>query len=114
MSNERDKQLAQGVVREWSEHDMNEHYNGDYLREEFGSDHLEDRIVAALTTVRQEVERKVWERAIGLVRMRLTALQAQTATLDGLSGAACTGRDMAIEEIVQKLEAASKEDKGND
>lgn len=42
------REIAQKIVREWSEHDMNEHYGSDYLRDDFGSEHLEARIEAAL------------------------------------------------------------------
>lgn len=58
--NEKDKTVARDVVCEWAEHDMNERYGSDYLRDEFGSERLEERIVNALTAVRQEV----WQAAI--------------------------------------------------
>lgn len=65
---------AREVVREWAEHDMNEHYSSDYLREDLGSERLEERIASALTAAQARQSELEPHKAINL----LTALEHQS------------------------------------
>lgn len=47
------EETAAQIVREWAEHDLDEHYNGDYLRDTLHSAELEERIASALTSAQQ-------------------------------------------------------------
>lgn len=77
MSNDKDNQLAQCAVREWAEHDVNEHYGSHYLRDEFGSERLEERIVCALTTARQAERERAGQIAFAeAVRLGISAERA--------------------------------------
>lgn len=42
------EETAADIVREWSEHDMDESYRSGYLESEFGAGYLEERIALAL------------------------------------------------------------------
>lgn len=66
-------------------------------------------VESALATVRREAREAAWRGAILVVSTRLAELKIQTAESSGLAGAACLGRDFAIEEILRQLEASANQ-----
>lgn len=59
------EQIAQGIVREWAEHDLDEHYDSEYMRDTLHSAELEERISIALTPPPVEGVRLAAEEIIG-------------------------------------------------
>lgn len=71
-----------------------------------------ESIAYALATVRKEARAAAFKEVGLLVSTRLAELKIQTASLDGLSGAACLGRDIAIEDLLRTIEAAANDEEG--
>jgi hypothetical protein len=59
------EQIAQGIVREWAEHDLDEHYDSEYMRDTLHSAELEERISIALTPPPAGGVRRAAEEIIG-------------------------------------------------
>ena len=77
--------VAAQIVKDWAEHDMDEHYGSDYLRNGLGSDQLESRVAAALTTAQAKGAEQQREVDAGIAHMMAAGEDATTGRLKALA-----------------------------
>lgn len=101
------QEAAADIVREWSEHDMNENYGSDYLVDEFGAGHLEERIAVGITNAATSMRSACVEKVKALRDEWNTEAQDPRADLKNLIGVRARAKVDAANEAIIELETLS-------